>query len=337
MKKKNNFDSARELINRRNQLRDLDCDKRTSRFERAEVKDDIWKSYNELLSNWDFVMAEAYYQNLKGQVRAINKTLAENPPNISGIIPLLNSVIDGNSKSWIENVTPLYESLAIDFAYLQVELLLPDEFKENYVYTEAEQEQILRSRRRLPRQTIIAEGFHPRRKRGQAIPLNRNSYNRAAKGFIEQRLNTYVPDMSKTMKKNLNTSLRKSIDQANNLGLTGSKFNNFVSNGISDSLGKKNLGRAMNIARTETTALSNWSLNQSAKQTGLILQKEWITRRDGLVRDAHAFMDLIRVNQEEDFSVQGYFMNYPGDSSKGAPAGLVCNCRCSMIFHEVRI
>ena len=32
----------------------------------------------------------------------------------------------------------------------------------------------------------------------------------------------------------------------------------------------------MNIARTETTALSNWSLNQSAKQTGLILQKEWI-------------------------------------------------------------
>ena len=184
MKKKNNFDSARELINRRNQLRDLDWDKRTSRFERAEVKDDIWKSYNELLSNWDFVMAEAYYQNLKGQVRAINKTLAENPPNISGIIPLLNSVIDGNSKSWIENVTPLYESLAIDFAYLQVELLLPDEFKENYVYTEAEQEQILRSRRRLPRQTIIAEGFHPRRKRGQAIPLNRNSYNRAAKSFI---------------------------------------------------------------------------------------------------------------------------------------------------------
>ena len=86
--------------------------------------------------------------------------------------------------------------------------------------------------------------------------------------------------MSNTMKKNLNTALRKSIDQANNLGLTGSKFNNFVSNGISDSLGKKNLGRAMNIARTETTALSNWSLNQSAKQTGLILQKEWITRRD---------------------------------------------------------
>ena len=221
MKKKNNYDSARELINRRNQLRDLDWDKRTSRFERAEVKDDIWKSYNELLSNWDFVMAEAYYQNLKGQVRAINKTLAENPPNISGIIPLLNSVIDGNSKSWIENVTPLYESLAIDFAYLQVELLLPDEFKENYVYTEAEQEQILRSRRRLPRQTIIAEGFHPRRKRGQAIPLNRNSYNRAAKGFIEQRLNTYVPDMSNTMKKNLNTALRKSIDQAIILGLTG--------------------------------------------------------------------------------------------------------------------
>ena len=53
-----------------------------------------------------------------------------------------------------------------------------DELKENFVYSETEQEDILRARRRLPRQTILTEGFHPRRKRGQAIPLNRNKYNR---------------------------------------------------------------------------------------------------------------------------------------------------------------
>ena len=93
----------------------------------------------------------------------------------------------------------------------------------------------------------------------------------------------------------------------------------------------------MNIARTEATALSNYSLKTSAKQTGLILEKELITRRDGVVREAHIYMDLKRVPQDTDFSVQGYSMNYPGDSSKGAPAGLVCNCRCTMIFHEVKI
>ena len=336
-KKNNNFSSARDLIDRRNQLREIEWDKRVNRFEKAEVKDSIWEAYNKLLGNWDFVFASVYYDLLKGQVRAINKTLAVNPPTISGIIPLLNSVINSNNKTWYEELTPFYESMALDFAYLQVELLLPDELKENFVYSETEQEDILRARRRLPRQTILTDGFHPRRKRGQAIPLNRNKYNRDVKNFVSNRLDTYLPDMSNTMKKNLNLALRKSIDQATDLGLVGKEFEDFVSRGISKSLGKKNLGRAMNIARTEATALSNYSLKTSAKQTGLILEKEWITRRDGVVREAHIYMDLQRVPQDTDFSVQGYFMNYPGDSSKGAPAGLVCNCRCTMIFHEVKI
>tara|TARA_B100001250_G_scaffold252670_1_gene217284 strand:+ start:4658 stop:5674 length:1017 start_codon:yes stop_codon:yes gene_type:complete len=336
-KKNNNFSSARDLIDRRNQLREIEWDKRVNRFEKAEVKDSIWEAYNKLLGNWDFVFASVYYDLLKGQVRAINKTLAVNPPTISGIIPLLNSVINSNNKTWYEELAPFYESMALDFAYLQVELLLPDELKENFVYSETEQEDILRARRRLPRQTILTDGFHPRRKRGQAIPLNRNKYNRDVKNFVSNRLDTYLPDMSNTMKKNLNLALRKSIDQATDLGLVGKEFEDFVSRGISKSLGKKNLGRAMNIARTEATALSNYSLKTSAKQTGLILEKEWITRRDGVVREAHIYMDLKRVPQDTDFSVQGYSMNYPGDSSKGAPAGLVCNCRCTMIFHEVKI
>ena len=147
MKKKNKYDNARELIDRRNHLRNLDWEKRTTRFEHPEVKNSIWKSYNELLSNWDFVIASAYYDLLKNQVRAINKAVAENPPTISGILALLNSVIDNSSKEWKENIIPLYESLSTDFAYLQVELLLPDELKENYVFTESEQEQITRARR----------------------------------------------------------------------------------------------------------------------------------------------------------------------------------------------
>ena len=154
---------------------------------------------------------------------------------------------------------------------------------------------------------------------------------------MKERLDQVLPDMSKTMKDNLNRSLRKSLDEANKLGLTGRKAERYIADGISKSLGKKNLGRAMNIARTEGTALANWGMNESATLTGLILQKEWITRRDGVVREAHLFMDGDRVGQFEDFNVRGYAMNYPGDSSKGAPAGLVCNCRCAMVFHEQRL
>jgi hypothetical protein len=334
----NKFTSAIELIERRNALREMKKESRLNRFENAEVKNDIWSAYDRLLGNWDYVLASVYFDLLKKQVNTINKTLAESTVSTSGILNLLNAQIDRQTTlDWKDELLPYYESMTLDFAYFQVDLLLPDEAKENFVFNETEQEQILRSRRRVPRQVILTEGFYPRRKRGQAIPINNTRYNRSAKAFIEQRLNTFLPDMSVTMKNNLNRSLRKSLDEANKLGLTGVDLDDFVKKGISDSLGKKNLGRAMNIARTEGSALSNWSTNESAKQTGLILEKEWITRRDGLVRDSHLFMDLVRVNQDSDFTVQGYKMNYPGDSSQGAPAGLVCNCRCSMIFHESRI
>ena len=332
------FESATELLERRNQLRELSWEKRQNRFSNEEVKTDIWIAYNRLLENWDFVLAKLYYNLLGKQVREMSKTMAINPVSSSGIISILNSQITRSTTvDWKEEVIPYYESMALDFAYLQIELLLPDELKENYVFSQTEQDQILSARRRLPRQTILQDGFHPRRKRGQAIPLNRQRYNRQSKAFIETRLNNLLPDMSTTMKNNLNRALRKSIDEANSFGLTGQAFDDYVANGISKSLGKKNLGRAMNIARTEGTAISNFGLQESAKQTGLQLEKEWITRRDGLVRDAHLAMDGVRAPQNGDFNVYGYTMNFPGDSSGGAPAGLVCNCRCSMISHEVRI
>ena len=227
--------------------------------------------------------------------------------------------------------------MTLDFAYFQVDILLPDELKENFVFNETEQDQIIRARRRKPRQVILNEGFYPKRARGASLPINTSRYNRSAKALVDKRLNTFLPDMSKTMKKNLSSSLRKSYDESVKLGLYGKDAEDYIRKGISKSLGKKNLGRAMNIARTEGSSISNWSTNQSAKETGLILEKEWLTRRDGLVRDSHLYMDMIRVNQNSDFSVRGYKMNYPGDSSQGAPAGLVCNCRCSMIFHESKI
>jgi len=330
--------SAEELISRRNQLRELEWEKRINRFESKQARDDIWNAFNDLLGNWDYTLARLYNYLLTKQVRSINKIMNENPPTISGILAITNSTIDRESRvDWRKEVEPFYMSMMEDFAYLQVEILLPDELKENYVFSQEEQSQIERNRRRKPRNEIIESGFHPRRKRGQALPINTNKYNRSANAYMKGRLDQVLPDMSKTMKDNLNRALRKSIDEANSLGLTGRKAERYIADGISKSLGKKNLGRAMNIARTEGSALANWGMNESAKQTGLILEKEWITRRDGLVREAHLYMEGVRVGQNEDFNVRGYLMNYPADSSKGAPAGLICNCRCAMVMHEKRI
>ncbi|BCV04851.1 MAG: hypothetical protein CM15mV92_230 [Caudoviricetes sp.] len=214
--------------------------------------------------------------------------------------------------------------------------MLPDE-KDNTVFTPAEQERITRARRRRPRKEIIEEGFYVRRRGGARLAINRQSFNRESSKFVQNRLDTFLPDMSKTAKTNLNRALRKSFDKANELGLTGRQLENFIRKDISKVIGKKNLGRAMNIARTEGSALSNFAMNESAKATGLSLTKEWLTQRDGRVRDSHLFADGLEVGMNEAFVISGYKLRYPADSGLGAPAGLVCNCRCTLIYHEKRI
>ena len=331
-----NFESAIELVRRKSMLRDSEWEVRLNRFRTKQARDAVYEEYDKLLGNWDFTLARQYFGLLDSQRKAINKVLAENPPTIAGIEVLVNNAIDNTTNNWKEDLVPVYESMTLDFAFFQTNLLLPDE-KDNTVFTPVEQERITRARRRKPRKEIIEEGFYVRRRGGARLAINRQSFNRESAKFVQNRLDTFLPDMSKTAKKNLNTALRKSFDKANELGLTGRQLENFIRKDISKVIGKKNLGRAMNIARTEGSALSNFAMNESANATGLSLTKQWLTQRDGKVRNSHLFADGLEVGMNEPFIISGYKMNYPADSSGGAPAGLVCNCRCTLIYNEKRI
>ena len=331
-----NFESAIELVRRKQMLRDAEWEVRLKRFRTKQSRNRVYEEYDKLLGDWDFELARQYYGLLDAQRKSINKVLAENPPTIAGIELLVNSAIDNTTNQWKEDLVPVYESMTLDFAFLQTNFLLPDE-KQNDVFTPAEQERITRARRRRPRKEIIEEGLYPRRRGGARLPINRQSFNRSSSDFIQKRLDTFLPDMSKTAKNNLNRALRKSFDEATELGLTGRKMENYMRKEISKVIGKKNLGRAMNIARTEGSALSNFAMNESANATGLSLTKEWLTQRDGKVRNSHLVADGLEVGMNEAFTISGYKMRYPADSGLGAPAGLVCNCRCTLIYHEKRI
>lgn len=331
-----NFESAIELVRRKQMLRDAEWEVRLKRFRTKQSRNRVYEEYDKLLGDWDFELARQYYGLLDAQRKSINKVLAENPPTIAGIELLVNSAIDNTTNQWKEDLVPVYESMTLDFAFLQTNFLLPDE-KENSVFTPAEQERIARARRRRPRKEIIEEGLYPRRRGGARLPINRQSFNKKSSDFIQKRLDTFLPDMSKTAKNNLNRALRKSFDEATELGLTGRKMENYMRKEISKVIGKKNLGRAMNIARTEGSALSNFAMNESANATGLSLTKEWLTQRDGKVRNSHLVADGLEVGMNEAFTISGYKMRYPADSGLGAPAGLVCNCRCTLIYHEKRI
>lgn len=330
------FESAQELVKRRELLRSSEWEVRLNRFRTKQSRSEVQSSYEKLIGDWDFALARQYFGLLDSQRKTINKYLAENPPTIVGIQALVNNQIDFTTTQWKQDLEEVYESMCLDFAFFQADYLLPDE-KDNTVYTPAEQERITRARRRKPRKEIIEDGFYPRRRGGARLAVNRTAFDREAKAFVQNRLDTFLPDMSKTAKDNLNRALRKSFDEVSNLGLTGKKAEDYIRRSISSKIGKKNLGRAMGIARTEGSALSNFAMSQSATQTGLILTKEWLTVRDGNVRDSHIIADGTEINQEEQFIIGGSRMDYPSDSKYGALAGEVINCRCTLIYHERRI
>ncbi|MER7477431.1 phage minor head protein [Streptomyces sp. NPDC126510] len=87
--------------------------------------------------------------------------------------------------------------------------------------------------------------------------------------------------------------------------------------------------REERIARTESTRAWNASTLAAAQaMTGpdQPLVKQWQTRRDEDVRDAHDAVDGQLRRLDEPFTVAGVSMSAPGDPT--APAALTVNCRC---------
>lgn len=90
-------------------------------------------------------------------------------------------------------------------------------------------------------------------------------------------------------------------------------------------------GRAQRIAMTEATrAFNAGTLAAAQAMTGpdRPLVKQWLTRRDARVRDAHADTNGQLQLLDDPFDVDGTPMQYPGDPT--APAALTVNCRCIM-------
>jgi len=60
--------------------------------------------------------------------------------------------------------------------------------------------------------------------------------------------------------------------------------------------------------------------------------KQWQTQGDSKVRIAHQEADGQEVGINDFYMVMGQMLMYPGDSSMGASASNVCNCRCSSVY-----
>lgn len=136
-------------------------------------------------------------------------------------------------------------------------------------------------------------------------------------------------DMNNTTKKRLRKALSESIERGEDLR----KQVKALIAVADDSFAEDKKARATLIARTESCSTMNAGAMELYKAEG-INYKEWISVQDDRTRDSHLLMDGTVVPVTDKFEVpatsqtEGAWMDYAGDPS--APAGQVCNCRCTV-------
>jgi hypothetical protein len=103
--------------------------------------------------------------------------------------------------------------------------------------------------------------------------------------------------------------------------------------------------RARLIARTETNRAVNAGHDLGRKAYPYYVDKIWLSAKDKRTRGVgkhdkadHFDMNGLTVKEEETFtdSRSGHQLLYPGDSSMGATAKDVANCRCNVRFIPLR-
>jgi hypothetical protein len=112
-------------------------------------------------------------------------------------------------------------------------------------------------------------------------------------------------------------------------------------------LSRKLAGRVVGISTLETQAIAEAAkatevqvlTGQPPSVTGGTLRespvsKEWVTVGDERVREAHVLADSQTQTLNKPFNVGGDLLRWPGDTSLGAQAGNVINCRCSSVVSK---
>lgn len=85
--------------------------------------------------------------------------------------------------------------------------------------------------------------------------------------------------------------------------------------------------RAVNMAATEANAIMCYGELADAVKAGKKM-KRWRTIIDGKEREWHEEINGVTIPIAEPFEVGGELLMYPLDTSLGASAGNIANCRC---------
>lgn len=125
-------------------------------------------------------------------------------------------------------------------------------------------------------------------------------------------------------KQQITASVKSSILQGKGIGK--------IADDLQSRIRDMNRASAIRTARTAVTGAQNagrLDTYSAARDMGIKLKKRWLATLDGRTRHEHRILDGQTVDIDKPFTVDGYELMYPGDTS--APGYLVYNCRCTQI------
>jgi HK97 family phage portal protein len=136
--------------------------------------------------------------------------------------------------------------------------------------------------------------------------------------FVRRAVGESITQISETTK----LAIREQIAE----GLDNNESSREIAARIREVFDEADTYRSYLIARTEVGGAANYGAQESARQSGVVETKTWISSRDDRVRDSHApgtGVDGETVGLDEPYS-NGLYQ--PGDPN--GPASEICNCRC---------
>ena len=310
-----------------------------------------WKSIDSLRQQWEDTFQTVYAKELNRQRRAISKAIGGSS-SLDAMETNIDIVIE--DTKFDKELLPLFYSLTDDFSVRTYDNLFPknDAFKAasptDLGVTVTEEQairtvfdtlaELLPAGRTLKK--IVENGFY-RGQRNVPAAVGTIFQDGQSASFLQENAKSIMKDLNNTTKKRVSTIVAKALKEFEDLGIVnpvagtpeGDKFFNQLAKNINTVLGGQSLNRAKTIARTEVVKASSWSQQRAAKSTGKRLEKEWVSQRDGVVREAHFILDNQRVPADSFYLYNGIKLDFPADPK--APAALTVNCRCTEAYIEV--
>ena len=202
----------------------------------------------------------------------------------------------------------------------------------SYLQTHVSKEKIFDSYTKVYSEVGIKHG----KRVGVQINKQINQKNFSVDGFLNEFQRTLI-NFLVTNEGSRITTVRQSyiqfLTQIMTKGIAEGKTISMIATDMTKLIKSRNFYRwqSLRIARTETTAASNYAATVSSSVSGVLMDKVWISALDERTRQGtfnHLEMNQKRVALDKPFNVSGQNLMFPGDP-KGS-AGNVINCRCSV-------